>query len=137
MMSEASRVDESKRRTPLRTALVAFAALCLLGLFVFGILLMQPAQGCPLAGPPVEDSPPGWTWEWDLYNGCAWTLFDEQGDRAPPEVYDSLSVDPPGPRFLYLENLLGISAIVVSIAVAAVLIHRIRKGSTTSESMSE
>ncbi len=40
-------------------------------------------------------SPDGWEWARDHHNSCAWTLFNDGGDRAPQALYGLVSIDPP------------------------------------------
>jgi hypothetical protein len=110
-----------------KKVLTALAAPGLLVVLLGGVSFLPPAQACPAIGPPVEGGAPGWSWEQDVYNGCAYTLFNEQGERAPGEVYDDLQLEPPSPAFLYPPRLLGIVAMAVAIAGLVALIPRIRR----------
>jgi hypothetical protein len=64
-----------------------------------GFILVAVASGwgggCPADGLFV-DEPEGWSLERDGPNGCVWTLFNEEGERAPEQLYDSLPIESPG-----------------------------------------
>lgn len=51
---------------------------------------------CTADGILVE-TPPGWEVHRDHANNCEWTLFDDQGRRAPAVFYDDMPIDPPPP----------------------------------------
>jgi hypothetical protein len=100
---------------------------------VIGLLILAVAGGvgggCPVDGLFV-DEPEGWTLQRDGANGCAWTLFNERGERAPEELYEGLfeglPIEPPSPVLLYPLRLLGIGAIVCSLTGIVILVARIR-----------
>jgi hypothetical protein len=106
----------------------SLAVLGLLALLVVGILGLIRFGGfgpipCPMDGYFSLDTPPGWSASRDAYNGCAWTLFNAEGARAPDELYDKVPFDPPGPRFLYAPRLLAIGLVVGSL-VGTVRVRR-------------
>ena len=110
-----------------RLARKAFAIVAIFGiggLLVVGISLLLPAQACPAIGAGGPESPPGWAWKQDLYNGCTWTLVNDQDERASDELYRELKVVPPRPVWLYPPRLLGLAAIGCSLVGLVVLISR-------------
>lgn len=100
--------------------------LALLGLvLLFGISLVALDSGaCDEAGISI-DTPPGWEVSIDYENDCQWTLFNAAGERAPDELYDSVSIDAPSPRLLD-QTTTGYILIVVSLGgmIAVVMLGR-------------
>lgn len=43
----------------------------------------------------LTETPPGWEFDQDHANNCEWTLFDENGNRAPVELYEVTSREHP------------------------------------------
>ena len=52
------------------------------------------SEFCPLDGLLVEP-PDGWDWWRDHNNDCAWTLFNDSGDRASSDLYAGTPIEPP------------------------------------------
>lgn len=76
------------KKDPIRGRRIVIA-IVLGGFLVIGLLVLAVAGGlgggCPADGLFV-DEPEGWTLQRDGANGCAWTLFNEQWERAPEEL---------------------------------------------------
>jgi hypothetical protein len=62
------------------------------------------------------DSPEGWLWQRDGSNGCAWTLYDTQGNEAPDSVYESIGEDAPPSQD---PDRLGIVAFLIGVGATA------------------
>ena len=78
------------------------------------------SEFCSLEGLLVEPRP-GWEFGKDHFNDCAWTLFNESGDRAPDELYREVSMDPP-PDYPYDWDALGWVLIVGALVGGAAIL---------------
>lgn len=100
-----------------RTLLMA-----MVGLLVLGIVLViweptgEYSEFCTLENRMVDL--PGWEAYRDHYNGCALTLFNKDGERAPKELYSQVQMDPP-PDYPANWNAPGWILIIGSIVVGA------------------
>jgi hypothetical protein len=57
-------------------------------------------------------------------NDCEWTLFNDQGDRAPDAIYEEMRVSPP-PSLPFVSNLIGLVGVALSLSgIAIVVFHR-------------
>jgi hypothetical protein len=112
-LSNANRVEQLRPRGPAFALLFALTSVLITGLLLFVSAGGFSGRPCPADGLFAE-TPPGWDFSRDHMNGCAWTLFNE-GERAPDELYEGLSVEPPGPVHLYPLMLWAVGAIVASI----------------------
>ncbi|MGI9641640.1 MAG: hypothetical protein ACR2N9_02535 [Acidimicrobiia bacterium] len=104
--------------------------LSLLGLLLlFGISLVALDSGACDDGGISIDSPPGWEVSIDYENDCQWTLFNAAGERAPDELYDTVSIDAPSPRLLD-QTTTGYILIAMSLGamLAVVLLGPAREG---------
>lgn len=94
---------------------------------LFGISLVALDSGaCDETQLGIE-TPPGWEVGIDYENDCQWTLFNAEGERAPDELYDTVSIDAPSPRLLD-QTTTGYILIVVSLGgmIAVLMLGRRR-----------
>ena len=117
-----------KRKTPARPALIVVLVLILLaGAFLVARSTGPFAEYCTADGLIVE-TPTGWYLRRDRANNCEWTMFNEQGDRAPEELYDGLRIESPPLIGLNPVRILGVVA--VAGATAGIVIVKRRGGGT-------
>lgn len=76
---------------------------------------------------PLEPPPAGWEFRRDSNNGCAMTLFDEDGNRAPDSLYAGIPMDPP-PAYPNDWDIAGWLLIGTGLAGAAGLALTNRRG---------
>ena len=69
---------------------------------------------CTADGLLVE-APDGWGFVRDRVNDCEWTLFAEDGRRAPASLYEGLPIDAPPPPSLNAVRLISSSAVLVAL----------------------
>lgn len=91
-----------------------------------GLVVWEPtgeySEFCELAIPLAGDEmPKGWEYGRDHYNNCAVTVFNDQGDRAPAELYDALPINPP-PELPPNRDALGWAMIVGSLVGGALIL---------------
>lgn len=77
-----------RQRFAVATLVVVLAS----SVFVLMSGVATPNAFCELSA-PLAPSPPGWHWGRD--HNCEMTLFDEDGNRAPDELYRGTLVPPP------------------------------------------
>lgn len=100
-----------------RIALVFVLAGLLVG-GVAGLLMAEdpdPRFGFCTAEGLLVEPPDGWEFIRDWANDCKWTLFDENGRRAPAELYEGLPIDPPYPLLVNRIQMASVLAILVSL----------------------
>lgn len=76
----------------------------------------------------LTENPPGWDLSRDQANNCEWTLFDEEGNRAPEEVYQASLLDAPPPVPIRIARMAAWLAIVVSIGGIVFVLWDARHG---------
>jgi hypothetical protein len=111
-------------------------------LLVASVFLVSQGLGrsdafCNLDGPLFDDGPPGWHWQRDGGNDCEWTLFNDQGDRAPDAIYEDMRISPP-PPLPFVPNLIGLVGVVLSLSgIGIVVFQRDGHGRELTSSLSE
>ena len=70
-------------------------------------------------------------------NDCEWTLFSDQGDRAPDAIYEDMRISPP-PPLPFVPNLIGLVGVVLSLSGIGIVVfhwdgHRRELTSSLSE----
>jgi len=126
MTSESSRWSKGRI-----TALLAFAIVLVFSVAIVALDDGSYSEYCAADG-ILTEVPPGWDLSKDQANNCEWTLFDENGNRAPEDVYDGIPLDAP-PVPIDILSLAAWLAIVASIGGIGFVLWDARRGIETGE----